>query len=112
MRASLRVASPGRPSDQLLAHQTLYERVSSPRVRKGPSFACGKSLFCARPSDPSDGVWDYSRNGRSESVRAMRYTGERQAVCHERETPRPARNEVLIRMKAAGICGSDLHVYR
>lgn len=45
-------------------------------------------------------------------MRAMRYAGERQAVCHERETPRPASNEVLIQMKAAGICGSDLHVYR
>jgi (R,R)-butanediol dehydrogenase / meso-butanediol dehydrogenase / diacetyl reductase len=45
-------------------------------------------------------------------VRAVRYVGERQAVCHERETPRPAPNEVLIQMKAAGICGSDLHVYR
>jgi threonine dehydrogenase-like Zn-dependent dehydrogenase len=42
----------------------------------------------------------------------MRYTGERQAVCHERETPRPGRNEVLIEMRAAGICGSDLHIYR
>jgi len=42
----------------------------------------------------------------------MRYAGERQAVCHERDTPRPAPNEVLIEMKAAGICGSDLHVYR
>ena len=45
-------------------------------------------------------------------MRAMRYAGERQAVCQERETPRPAPNEVLIQMKAAGICGSDLHVYR
>jgi threonine dehydrogenase-like Zn-dependent dehydrogenase len=42
----------------------------------------------------------------------MRYAGERQAVCHEREDPRPAPNEVLIKMKAAGICGSDLHLYR
>jgi threonine dehydrogenase-like Zn-dependent dehydrogenase len=42
----------------------------------------------------------------------MRYMGERQAVCHERDTPRPAANEVLIQMRAAGICGSDLHIYR
>jgi threonine dehydrogenase-like Zn-dependent dehydrogenase len=45
-------------------------------------------------------------------VRAMRYVGERQAVCYERQTPRPAANEVLIKMQAAGICGSDLHVFR
>ncbi len=45
-------------------------------------------------------------------MRAIRYAGERQAVCYERADPRPAANEVLIQMKAAGICGSDLHVYR
>lgn len=45
-------------------------------------------------------------------MRAVRYAGERQAVCFERADPRPAPNEVLIQMKAAGICGSDLHHYR
>jgi len=45
-------------------------------------------------------------------VRAIRYAGERQAVCDERADPRPAPNEVLIKMQAAGICGSDLHTYR
>ncbi len=43
---------------------------------------------------------------------AIRYAGERRAVCYERADPRPAPNEVLIQIKAAGICGSDLHVYR
>jgi threonine dehydrogenase-like Zn-dependent dehydrogenase len=38
--------------------------------------------------------------------------GERQAVCDERPDPRPARDEVVIQIKSAGICGSDLHVYR
>ena len=45
-------------------------------------------------------------------MRAIRYAGERQAVCYERQEPQPAANEVLIEMKAAGICGSDLHAYR
>jgi threonine dehydrogenase-like Zn-dependent dehydrogenase len=45
-------------------------------------------------------------------VRAVRYVGERQAECYTRADPRPAAHEVLIQMKAAGICGSDLHVYR
>ncbi len=45
-------------------------------------------------------------------MRALRYAGERQVVCHDRPDPRPAPHEVLIRIKAAGICGSDLHVYR
>jgi len=42
----------------------------------------------------------------------MRYAGERQAAVQERAEPRPAPGEVLIQMKAAGICGSDLHLYR
>jgi (R,R)-butanediol dehydrogenase / meso-butanediol dehydrogenase / diacetyl reductase len=45
-------------------------------------------------------------------VQALQYTGERQAVCRERALPKPAPNEALIQIKAAGICGSDLHVYR
>jgi len=30
----------------------------------------------------------------------------------EMETPRPGPSEVLVRVKAAGLCGSDLHAYR
>jgi threonine dehydrogenase-like Zn-dependent dehydrogenase len=45
-------------------------------------------------------------------MRAIRYAAERQAVCYEHADPRPASNEVLIQIKAAGICGSDLHIYR
>jgi threonine dehydrogenase-like Zn-dependent dehydrogenase len=45
-------------------------------------------------------------------VRALCYTAEREVVCHDRADPEPAPNEVLIEMKAAGLCGSDLHAYR
>jgi threonine dehydrogenase-like Zn-dependent dehydrogenase len=45
-------------------------------------------------------------------MRALRYAGERQVVCDQRADPRPGPNEVLLRIRAAGICGSDLHVYR
>jgi len=45
-------------------------------------------------------------------MRAVRYIGERQAIVQERPDPRPGPKEVLIQMKAAGICGSDLHLYR
>lgn len=45
-------------------------------------------------------------------MRAIRYAGERQAVVQERADPRPGPREVLIQIKAAGICGSDLHLYR
>jgi threonine dehydrogenase-like Zn-dependent dehydrogenase len=45
-------------------------------------------------------------------VRALRFTGPSQAALQDRADPRPADNQVLIQIKAAGICGSDLHVYR
>jgi threonine dehydrogenase-like Zn-dependent dehydrogenase len=45
-------------------------------------------------------------------MRALRYAGEREVVCDDRADPRPGPNEVVLRMQAAGICGSDLHVYR
>ena len=45
-------------------------------------------------------------------MRALRYVGEREVACYRRADPRPGPNEVVIRMQAAGICGSDLHVYR
>ncbi len=34
-----------------------------------------------------------------------------EAALEERETPSPGPQEVLVRMRAMGICGSDLHVY-
>jgi (R,R)-butanediol dehydrogenase / meso-butanediol dehydrogenase / diacetyl reductase len=45
-------------------------------------------------------------------VRALRYTGERAVVCSDRPDPHPGPNEVVLRIQAAGLCGSDLHVYR
>lgn len=33
-------------------------------------------------------------------------------MCDERPDPRPGPTEVVLRIQAAGICGSDLHVYR
>lgn len=38
--------------------------------------------------------------------------GPRDIRVEEVETPRPGAGEVLIRVKAAGICGSDLHFHR
>lgn len=45
-------------------------------------------------------------------MRALRIVGERQVVVVDRPDPQPGPNEVVIRMKAAAICGSDLHPYR
>jgi threonine dehydrogenase-like Zn-dependent dehydrogenase len=45
-------------------------------------------------------------------MRALRYAGERSVVCDDRADPRPGPTEVVLRIQAAGICGSDLHVYR
>jgi threonine dehydrogenase-like Zn-dependent dehydrogenase len=45
-------------------------------------------------------------------MRALCYSGVREVTCHQRPDPRPGSNEVLIKLQASGICGSDLHVYR
>ena len=45
-------------------------------------------------------------------MRALRYASEREVVCDDRADPRPGPNEVVLRIQSAGICGSDLHVYR
>jgi threonine dehydrogenase-like Zn-dependent dehydrogenase len=45
-------------------------------------------------------------------VRALRIAGARQAVLQEKADLRPRPNEAVIKMHAAGICGSDLHGYR
>jgi propanol-preferring alcohol dehydrogenase len=38
--------------------------------------------------------------------------GEREVVVTERSDPEPGPGEVLVALRAAGICGSDLHLYR
>src|SRR5438093_8480251 len=45
-------------------------------------------------------------------MKALRISGERQITVLERPIPRPEPGEVVIQMKATGICGSDLHPYR
>jgi propanol-preferring alcohol dehydrogenase len=45
-------------------------------------------------------------------MKALRYAGERQAEVQDRPDPHPGPGEVVVKMKAAGICGSDLHAYR
>jgi threonine dehydrogenase-like Zn-dependent dehydrogenase len=46
------------------------------------------------------------------TMRAARLHGDSRVTVESRPVPRPAADEVLIRMRAAGICGSDLHGYR
>ena len=43
---------------------------------------------------------------------ALRIVGERQIVVRERPDPTPGPGEIVLRLRAAGICGSDLHPYR
>ena len=44
-------------------------------------------------------------------VKALSYLGPRQMIFTEKETPTPKKGEVLIRVRACGICGSDIHGY-
>src|SRR5216683_7386423 len=45
-------------------------------------------------------------------MQAVQFLGDRQAIVHEKPDPIPQPGEVLVRMRAAAICGSDLHGYR
>ena len=45
-------------------------------------------------------------------MKGLVFLGDRKAAIKDFPDPEPGFGEVLIRMKATGICGSDLHVYR
>ncbi len=45
-------------------------------------------------------------------MRAVQMLGDRQVIVRDTEDPRPGSGEVLLRIRAAAICGSDLHYYR
>ncbi|MFE4668700.1 NAD(P)-dependent alcohol dehydrogenase [Streptomyces sp. NPDC056716] len=47
-----------------------------------------------------------------ETMRASVLTRVGEIALQQREVPRPERDEVLIRVAAVGVCGSDLHHYR
>ena len=40
------------------------------------------------------------------------YLGDREVVLHEYEDPAPGPGEVVLEIRASGMCGSDLHLYR
>ena len=42
-------------------------------------------------------------------MKALRYLGNQVLEVQEIETPCPAEGEVLLRVRACGICGSDVH---
>jgi 2-desacetyl-2-hydroxyethyl bacteriochlorophyllide A dehydrogenase len=44
-------------------------------------------------------------------MKALRYIGPKKLEVQELPTPEPAKGEVLIRVLACGICGSDVHGY-
>jgi L-iditol 2-dehydrogenase len=46
-----------------------------------------------------------------ETIKAAVLTGLRSIAIEERERPVPKSNEVLVKVKHVGICGSDLHYY-
>lgn len=45
-------------------------------------------------------------------MKAVIFLGDRRAVVQEKKDPEPRAGEVVVRMKASGICGSDMHKYR
>ena len=45
-------------------------------------------------------------------MKALVYTGRREVVYRDEPDPEPGPGEVLVRVDAAGICGSDMHAWR
>jgi len=45
-------------------------------------------------------------------MRAVRFLGDRKATVVDQDDPRPGPGQVLVGIRAAGICGTDLHSYR
>ncbi|NLE76821.1 MAG: alcohol dehydrogenase catalytic domain-containing protein, partial [Chloroflexi bacterium] len=45
-------------------------------------------------------------------MRGVTLLGDRRAEVRDFPTPEPGPGEVRLRVKAAGLCGSDLHPYR
>jgi propanol-preferring alcohol dehydrogenase len=45
-------------------------------------------------------------------MRGVVFLGDRQAEVRDFPDPEPGPGEVVVRMKASGLCGSDLHLYR
>ncbi|HEY3107427.1 MAG TPA: alcohol dehydrogenase catalytic domain-containing protein, partial [Chloroflexota bacterium] len=45
-------------------------------------------------------------------MRAVQFLGNRESRVVERPDPRPLPGQVIVEMKRAAICGSDLHGYR
>src|SRR5207244_1333172 len=45
-------------------------------------------------------------------MRGLVFTGERRVALQEFDDPTPGPGEVVVAMRASGICGSDLNLYR
>src|SRR4051812_30654905 len=64
------------------------------------------------PSTTPVGVSGPPDRAAASTMRATRYQGPQRVSVVELPMPRPGPGEVLLRVHAAGICGSDLHRYR
>src|SRR5215472_16995747 len=54
----------------------------------------------------------YCFRNSEEPMRGVVFPGERQLEMMEFPDPSPEHGEVVVEMKASGMCGSDLHQYR
>ena len=45
-------------------------------------------------------------------MRGITFLGDRELEIRDFPDPKPGPSEVILQMKASGMCGSDLHAYR
>ena len=48
----------------------------------------------------------------TDTMKGVVFLGDRVAEVRDFTKPRPGRGEVLVQLKCAAVCGSDLHTYR
>src|SRR3954469_17472357 len=76
---------------------------------------CGARCYSSRAAPPITSPARRSSSmaatPRDDAMKALVYTGTREMTYQEAPAPRPAQGEVLIRVDAVGICGSDMHAW-
>src|SRR5205807_7606062 len=88
----------------------------APRKRRASSFWRSTPKASFAPGSGRTGTPSADSPNRDPErnvvMRALKIVGERQIAVLDRPDPRPEPGEVVVQMKAAAICGSDLHPYR
>src|SRR5581483_3681558 len=87
--------------------------VLRPRRREGVAGRGGTRRCCRSPKQVTvEACVDHTRNREGEGMKGVVFRGERKLEILEFPDPTPGPGEVVLEIKASGMCGSDLKFYR